>query len=642
MRKLLKVLVLFGSFAAYCQSNPVEVTAKDAYAQPLLIVPPVFPKNTSQELLPLELRMTGTVDAGGNFTLPVFTPAQNTTDFTRAVLDVLPYWRFRPALDRKACKAVDSKAVVNIYFELKEGQPSISVSSPARTNGAPGRPGSQAFVTRPTIQYPASMLARGIEGSVEALMRVNGKGEVVERSLLFSIPKPEFGVATIEGLRRVEFSSDESIKDLEATSCYTVPIKFCIENGHPDYADPKCSPEYTKNEESLAAIKRGDALLGKGDYDKAMAEYQEAIRIDVKSGAGYTGRGNVWFAKNEFDRAISEYDEAIRLSPQYKYAYLNRGRAWNRKGEFERSIADYGEVLRIDPKFAMAYNNRGFTWFGRRDFEHAIADYDEAIRLEPRLTIAYTNRANAWTEKGEKERALADYNEVIRIRPGDAAGWINRGAAWARNGDQDKAIADFNEAIRLDPKSDRAYVARGLAWGHIGDYDREISNFNEATRIKPQSAVAHNSLGHAHFDHERFADSAADFERSLRIDARQPYAVIWRYLALARSGAGNPLSELSSASAVIDKQKWPAPVIELFVGRMQPEALLAAAENPDPKTRRDQLCEGRLYLGEWHLLNSRAREARPLLEQAQRSCPATFVEAKAAAMELKRLAATAN
>ena len=68
------------------------------------------------------------------------------------------------------------------------------------------------------------------------------------------------------------------------------------------------------------------------------------------------------YAKKEYDKAIADYDQAIRLDPKYAAAYHNRGLAWYAKKEYDKAIADYDEAIRLDPKYAVAYDNRGDAW----------------------------------------------------------------------------------------------------------------------------------------------------------------------------------------------------------------------------------------------------------------------------------------
>ena len=113
---------------------------------------------------------------------------------------------------------------------------------------------------------------------------------------------------------------------------------------------------------------------------------------DPKDAAGYNRRGIAWSEKRDYDRAIADYTEALRLNPKYHFAYYNRGIAWRNKGDADRAIADYSEALRLHPAYADAYNNRGIAWASKRDYDRAIADYGEALRLNPKDAKALNNR----------------------------------------------------------------------------------------------------------------------------------------------------------------------------------------------------------------------------------------------------------
>ena len=61
----------------------------------------------------------------------------------------------------------------------------------------------------------------------------------------------------------------------------------------------------------------------------------------------------------QYEAAVSDYDEAIRMNPDYVGAYINRGFANYELGRHEAAIADCNEAIRMKPDYAEAYNNRG-------------------------------------------------------------------------------------------------------------------------------------------------------------------------------------------------------------------------------------------------------------------------------------------
>ena len=71
-------------------------------------------------------------------------------------------------------------------------------------------------------------------------------------------------------------------------------------------------------------------------------------------------RAGAWWDKGDFDRAIADYSAAVRLDPNNAVALTNRGVVWRDKGNIDRAIADYNEAIRVDPKYATAFIYRGW------------------------------------------------------------------------------------------------------------------------------------------------------------------------------------------------------------------------------------------------------------------------------------------
>ena len=131
----------------------------------------------------------------------------------------------------------------------------------------------------------------------------------------------------------------------------------------------------------------------------------------------YTNRGIAYEKKGEVDRAIADYNKAIKLSPKLAAAYYNRGLAYEKKGESDRAIADYNKAIALDPNDAAAYNNLGIVYGRKGEVDRAIADFTKAIKLSPNFALAYSNRGLAYWTKGDKDQAIADFRKALEIDP---------------------------------------------------------------------------------------------------------------------------------------------------------------------------------------------------------------------------------
>ena len=216
---------------------------------------------------------------------------------------------------------------------------------------------------------------------------------------------------------------------------------------------------------------------------------------DVPDAEKYFRYGVEAYQRGDFDRAIQDYDKAIALNPDDAIAYYNRGIAYGAKGDYARVIHDYDKAIALNPDLAEAYNNRGNAYRAKGDYGRAIQDYGKAIALNPDDAEAYYNRGNAYRAKGDYGRAIQDYGKAIALNPDYAEAYNNRGSAYGAKGDHGLAIQDFDKAIGLNPDYANAYNNRGIVYGVKGDYDRAIQDFDKAIALNPDLASAYNNRG---------------------------------------------------------------------------------------------------------------------------------------------------
>ena len=63
----------------------------------------------------------------------------------------------------------------------------------------------------------------------------------------------------------------------------------------------------------------------------------------------FNNRGNAKIALGEHRDAIADYNEAIKINPKDAIAFNNRGKAKLRIGDKEGAVKDFQEANKIDP-----------------------------------------------------------------------------------------------------------------------------------------------------------------------------------------------------------------------------------------------------------------------------------------------------
>jgi tetratricopeptide (TPR) repeat protein len=95
----------------------------------------------------------------------------------------------------------------------------------------------------------------------------------------------------------------------------------------------------------------------------------------------YNYRGNVYNDQGQFDKAISDFSNAIKLSPSSATYYFNRGVAYGVSRQFDKSIADFTHAIKLNPKYARAYLDRGQVYRLKGDTVNADKDAARARSL---------------------------------------------------------------------------------------------------------------------------------------------------------------------------------------------------------------------------------------------------------------------
>ena len=170
----------------------------------------------------------------------------------------------------------------------------------------------------------------------------------------------------------------------------------------------------------------GVALRGRGEHDKAIADFTESVRFYPKMPWTYNARGDTYRWKGELDKAIVDYTEAIRLEPNFFYSRRSRAECYLRKGEHDKAIADDTEAIRLDPNAPWLYSFRAWAYLHKHEYERAIADYTEAIRLDPSNAWYWGGRGVTHYDKRDYDKAISDFKQAVLIAPEDAHFWFRR------------------------------------------------------------------------------------------------------------------------------------------------------------------------------------------------------------------------
>jgi membrane associated rhomboid family serine protease/uncharacterized RDD family membrane protein YckC/Tfp pilus assembly protein PilF len=298
-------------------------------------------------------------------------------------------------------------------------------------------------------------LVSGTEITVDTREAIQQVYQVDDQHWMFIFAK-EQGIV----LRLLIVGSPEDLQD------YRGEINTFIANVHfrgtPTAENSNEEAEASSGDE-FTYLSSGLGHLEAGEYAQAIADFDEAIRLNPNSVVAFMFRGYAYSALGKYDQAITDCDQAIRLDSANTAALICRANVYKAQGNPELAISDMDKIIRIEPRNTYAYFFRGGIYFDQLDYPQAIADWSTAILFEPDYTDAFVSRGSAYCKQGEWTRAIADLNEAIGLDPANADAYYYRGLVYYEQINYAAAISDFDQAILLNPAYADAYFKRGLA-----------------------------------------------------------------------------------------------------------------------------------------------------------------------------------
>lgn len=148
------------------------------------------------------------------------------------------------------------------------------------------------------------------------------------------------------------------------------------------------------------------------DYSNALtgAKMKDETRAEV-----LINRGAAEGARNNFQQALVDLTEGLRIDPTNKNGYFNRSIAYYTTGQYDKALADYDAYLKLDPFNANVWYESGMIQRSMNRNQEAVASLTKAILLNPSIGVAYIERARAHAQSGNKAAAQQDYQRAQQM-----------------------------------------------------------------------------------------------------------------------------------------------------------------------------------------------------------------------------------
>jgi tetratricopeptide (TPR) repeat protein len=194
----------------------------------------------------------------------------------------------------------------------------------------------------------------------------------------------------------------------------------------------------------------------------------------------------------QYDAAIASYNQAIKL------AFTSSAQLWTERGDalrylkrYRQALQSYNTALTVAPEHFKALNGQGFVlaMLGRR--KEALASSDRALALQPDSEEVWASRGVVLFRLGRHQEALGCFDRALELHPNFDKAWNNRGVVLTHLGREEEALVCFEQAVTLNTNSHEPWYA--LAWVHqayllmkLGRFAGAIAHCDRALACRPQ------------------------------------------------------------------------------------------------------------------------------------------------------------
>ena len=240
--------------------------------------------------------------------------------------------------------------------------------------------------------------------------------------------------------------------------------------------------------------------------------------------AGFSARGSQYLRRDDYAHALADFDQAARLEPKVAKHVYNRGVARYESGQDARALDDFNQALALDPVDVLALLARAEILLRKGDESAARKDFDKAEALSPNDQNLLWRRGQAYFSAGRLPQAIETFDKWLARFPERSGRYrVLAGRCIAKSAKADgreAAMSDCDAALALNPGWNPAHLARGSLYMSRHDWARALEDFDAVLASEPKSAEALYARGEARAAAGSKADGAADIAAALAIDPK--------------------------------------------------------------------------------------------------------------------------
>jgi type IV pilus assembly protein PilF len=219
---------------------------------------------------------------------------------------------------------------------------------------------------------------------------------------------------------------------------------------------------------------------------------------NIKKAESLNRRGVSYLSNGELNKAVVEFQEALKANPENKETLNFLGYINVRYGKHEDALSYYKKAVAIDPNYSEAINNLGTAYAALEQWDEAIRQFNLALKDQTYRTPerAYSNLGFVYYMKGEYREAEKNLREALVRNPVSARTMYVLGLVYIKLDNDKLAINSFMKAIGTVPDYVDAHWELANVYLRSGDKARALKHFEVVAEKGENPARIRNATEH--------------------------------------------------------------------------------------------------------------------------------------------------
>ncbi len=193
----------------------------------------------------------------------------------------------------------------------------------------------------------------------------------------------------------------------------------------------------------------------RGDYEQALAQFREAVRLDAKYAAPRVLMGRSLLALGLVKEAVVELEAAVNINPRQPAARLELARAHERAGNLSGAVEQFRQLRELaprDPEYAYQ--------LGRAYMKLSAWCIREIARIAPDSARVYQTLAENHVAQGRTSEAEQAYLKASAADPRLAGIHLALAQIYLQDGKPDEAQREIERELAIVPESAMALALK--------------------------------------------------------------------------------------------------------------------------------------------------------------------------------------